>query len=52
MITNRSDIKAHDELILDDSALCTHLESGNPFLPNQEFILQRETEDASDSSQA
>jgi len=49
MITNISDIKTHDELILENSTLCTQLESGNPFLPNQEFVLQHKANSISDS---
>lgn len=39
MITNQSEIKSHEELIIDKGALCTELESAIPFLQKQDFLL-------------
>ena len=44
MLTVSSDIKIHDELIIDSDKLCTQLESGNPFLADQDFIFSKEKE--------
>lgn len=47
MITNQSEIKSHEELIVDKGALCAELESANPFLHKQDFLLM----DDQDTSQ-
>ncbi len=42
MITNQSEIKSHDELIVDKGALCAELESVNPFLQKQDFLFMED----------
>lgn len=37
MITNISNEKSHEELIIEKGVLCAQIEAGNPFLGNQEF---------------
>jgi len=41
MITNKSNKQLHEEIIIDTDTLCTQLESGNPFLSNQDLIYSR-----------
>jgi len=41
MLTSVVDTKQHEELILDREALCIQFESGNPFLPNQDYTFRR-----------
>ncbi len=38
MLTVSNEVKNFDEIIIERGKHCAHLESGNPFLPGQEFI--------------
>jgi len=52
MLTNISDIKSLDELIVEKETLCAELEAGNPFLNNQEFIFSQTADDDIDQKEA
>ncbi len=52
MITNINTEKSHDEIIIDTDTLCTQLESGNPFSPNQDIIFSQKESRAIDPSEA
>jgi len=39
MLTNAFDLKQHEELIIDRDALCIQIETGNPFLSDQDYTF-------------
>jgi tetratricopeptide (TPR) repeat protein len=45
MLTLNSDVKTHDELLVEQDKLCAMLESGDSFLPNQDFVFSKKSEE-------